>query len=250
MDAYLDSFRDTPAHALAGTSHCLCSGQVQFKEEVLAKKWVSRFMVAYSEQPPARVDEGEPTQVLLLYRKPTSSQPDEVKPLRYCQLEDADPHYVGMPKKAKKGRVAVVSPPSRPVDTSLCAGYHRTAAPHHARLTDRPALLPRFASRAYLAAVSLQGFVVTLSSTVGTIFADEFAFYVDEATAAQRWRHVFEAALGAPAMLMQGTLTKTSAPVATVAGVRRKQTEEQRCVVLRHLEQCRLVQGGGTGDQP
>ena len=61
-----------------------------------------RFMVIHGE--PKVVDEGEPIQLLLIYRTAKgkgSLQPEQVKPLRYCSIEPVDSAVTRMPKPKK-----------------------------------------------------------------------------------------------------------------------------------------------------
>jgi hypothetical protein len=103
MQAFLDSFRDMSKEAAAGMS--IAAGIVHFKEELHQTKWRRSYMVICPPQP-RTVDEGVPTQALLLYdlqarkeRKKAGKGggPTEVKPLRYSSFERVDKGDVSLP---------------------------------------------------------------------------------------------------------------------------------------------------------
>ena len=103
LSAFLGSFRNMPVDRAKSMS--AAAGIVQFKEELHQKKWRTSCMVICPITP-AAVDDGVPTQALLIYdlqaRKERKKQqkgggPTEVKPLRYCSFEQVSQGDTSLP---------------------------------------------------------------------------------------------------------------------------------------------------------
>jgi hypothetical protein len=106
MQEWLADFRDAAAEDMARSAKF--AGEVQFKDELHETKWVKRYMVIYGD--PKGLDEGEPSQMLLLYKKPNAKAPQEVKPLRYCSIEEySDKKVASLNKKEVKAHAYLVT---------------------------------------------------------------------------------------------------------------------------------------------